>query len=522
MAPSDPWARHAQRAAVRLAASIDINPVSAAHGLADRYRWGWRLIDFANGTFQGMCHGLAILLTQDQLPAVLSEEGTEARIRLLLDGVPRCTRANGSTEESFPYEASFCVTALVAYDVLSCLEIMGGRFEAADRTRWLGSIRPLVRFLERVDEGHAVISNHLATAVVALAKWQRATGEDTSERVGEILEVILRNQSEEGWFREYDGADPGYQSLCTSYLADAFRTDPSLPLGEPLRRSLEFLWYFAHPDGSFGGIYGSRNTRLYYPDGIRRMAALVPEARALDDFMTESALAGTTVMLDVIDPPNLVPVFNSYCRAATAEAADQPTRDQPLVPARTTGAWRRRFDDAGLYVVNEAGSYTIVSAHKGGVVHQVAGDGRTLVDAGVAIVSPRGKVYTSQGYDRAVAVDEREEGFTIEAHFTELSRHLPSPVQFLVLRLLALTLFRSVRLGVVLKRLLVRIAISRGARIRVRLHRRINLGAKLEIVDRIDGLPKRWRRLSFRMPFAAMPMASAGYWQPQDEQWFRD
>ena len=35
-----------------------------------------------------------------------------------------------------------------------------------------------------------------------------------------------------------------------------------LGLLEPLRRSIQFLQYFVHPDGSFGGIYGSKS-RFY-------------------------------------------------------------------------------------------------------------------------------------------------------------------------------------------------------------------------------------------------------------------
>ena len=71
---------------------------------------------------------------------------------------------------------------------------------------------------------------------------------------------------------------------------------PSLPCGcafakkrsepfEPIRRSIKFLQYFAHPDGSFGGHYGSRCTKFYYPSGILSMAQEIPEALVLDKYM---------------------------------------------------------------------------------------------------------------------------------------------------------------------------------------------------------------------------------------------
>ena len=88
------------------------------------------------------------------------------------------------------------------------------------------------------------------------------TNECDDGRVRELLDRILKHQSAEGWFKEYEGADPGYQSLCTYYLADVHRMRPNFDLADPLRESVRFLWHFAHPDGSFGGIYGSRNTRF--------------------------------------------------------------------------------------------------------------------------------------------------------------------------------------------------------------------------------------------------------------------
>jgi len=33
------------------------------------------------------------------------------------------------------------------------------------------------------------------------------------------VQQIYDHQSREGWYEEYGGADPGYQTLCTFYLA---------------------------------------------------------------------------------------------------------------------------------------------------------------------------------------------------------------------------------------------------------------------------------------------------------------
>ena len=71
---------------------------------------------------------------------------------------------------------------------------------------------------------------------------------------------------------EYEGPDPGYQTLCTHYLSSILEIEKSEKLLVSLKKSGEFLSHFIHPDGSIGGLYGSRNTEVYYPGGISKLA----------------------------------------------------------------------------------------------------------------------------------------------------------------------------------------------------------------------------------------------------------
>lgn len=61
-----------------------------------------------------------------------------------------------------------------------------------------------MHFITKHDEKHAIISNHLATGVAAIALWNKITGE-TNSRYKELLGLIYDNQSEEGWYKEYEG-----------------------------------------------------------------------------------------------------------------------------------------------------------------------------------------------------------------------------------------------------------------------------------------------------------------------------
>jgi len=300
----------------RLLSLFDTDPLSATYGIGDRYRWAWKLIDFGNGTFQGAAHGLARLVVNGMLPEGVSEVLILKRIEAMFQGAETLRYPNGSLAEAFPFESSFCVTALVAYDLLTAVTLLESKISASQRKRFLAIIRPLIRFLRKSDETHAFISNHLATASVALYRWSALTGEAGEERGRVLLDRILNKQSAEGWYKEYEGADPGYQSLCLYYLADLHLMRPDLDILESLQRSIKFLWHFAHPDGSFGGLYGSRNTRFYFPAGIEALASEIPEANALATFMRRSINRHTTVTLAAMDDSNLIPMFNSYCWAA--------------------------------------------------------------------------------------------------------------------------------------------------------------------------------------------------------------
>src|SRR5690606_11062920 len=121
-------------------------------------------------------------------------------------------RRDGSFEEALPYEQSYCVTALAVYDNLCATMRLGTqRFDVKSLERAIG-------FLVRRDETHGFISNHLATAVAALRRWDKLTGDAAARaKAGRLLDRILSNQSPEGWFVEYGGADPGYQTLCMSH-----------------------------------------------------------------------------------------------------------------------------------------------------------------------------------------------------------------------------------------------------------------------------------------------------------------
>ena len=514
----NPYVQQIHQVLPRLLSLFDDDPTSISCGMGDRYHWAWGLIDFGNATLQGAAHGMAHLWKNGLWPYPTSKKNFIQRIDRIFDATGVLTREDGSLEEAFPNEGSYCVTAIVAFDLLCTLDILRDDITETTNEKWIAVIAPLISFLHKSDETHAFISNHLATAVAALARWHKTVGCNDSEKLAlRLLNRILSNQSSEGWFREYEGADPGYQTLCTYYMADINSLRPDWKLIEPLKRSVVFLTHFAHPDGSFGGIYGSRSTRFYYPAGFEELAPLLPEANILRTYMIRSIQSVRTVSLVCMDTANLIPMFNAYCKASSLyerTAEDHaPETTLPAFALRST----LYFPDAGIVVDGGERHYSIISTHKGGTVIHYKERKLSICNGGIVVRRSDGVLGSTQGYfaDNPVIIDEKR--IIVKSSVTAMIKRLPKPSEFLMLRFLCSTIFRYRPLREWTKRLLVRILITGRKVWHIDNLREIILGEELVITDKFI-LPAGYERVDVSGAFVAIHMASQGYWQIQDEE----
>lgn len=517
----NPYLQQINSVLPRLLALFDSDQTNQTYGQGDRYFWAWKLKDFGNGTYQGAAHGLARLVVNDLLPQEVSNDSILRRIDSMFLGAERLRDKNGSMSEAFPYESSFCVTALVTFDLLSAIELLRTRIDEKQRVKYLGIVKPMIDFLRKTDEKHAFISNHLATAAAALYKWSFLTDDKDIVRAEVLIKRILDSQSTEGWFKEYEGADPGYQSLATYYLADVHRMHPDLGLLAPLRRSVQFLWYFAHPDGSFGGSYGSRNTRFYCPAGIEFLSNSIPEANVLAVFLRNSIVNHATVTLDALDESNLVPFFNAYCWAAEIYNNGKSKENASSLlslPCIDNVSWCREFRQAGIIIDKGLAHYTIVSWYKGGVCYHF---NRSLnvvsINPGVLAIAKNKKYYSTQIYQLSNQICIEKNKVIIVAPLSALDKRLPGSFSFLLLRLACVTVMRNLFLSNLVKKALVKFLIT-GKRASVVCNcRTINFGPDIKIIDKWQGNDGGFERVEARPSFCAIHMASQGYWQKQDD-----
>lgn len=491
----------------RILALADRDPLSQTRGIGDRRFWAWKLTDFANGTLQGPVNGLSALLKMGAFGPAVDPDRIRALVNSMLAATPRLMRADGSFEEALPYEQSYCVTALVVHDHLCAAERLAD--QADDRAIELSvALAPAVRFLVRRDETHGFISNHLATAAAALLRWDKLHGDAAARgKAEQLISRILDRQSSEGWFDEYGGADPGYQTLCMTHLADAAAVLNSPQLWDALDRGARFLANFAHPDGSFGGIYASRATRIYYPAAMELLGDRFAQARALADWMRPAIRDQAPVTLSAIDTPNLSPVFNNYCQALAVAPAQDPS--DPPSPASVGRHW---MPEAGLLADIGPNHHSIISARKAVICHWQE-DRMVLNDTGLVIEAVDGKHLTSQG-DPETGFELDGEHLVLEGKLAARSMPLPNPYNVLILRLLSVSVMRIPAVGALVKRMIAGLLVSARGKSAGRFRRDITLGRDLSVEDSWE--QRDLKRVSVDEPFSVIHMASSGYWQRSD------
>lgn len=513
--PTPPYLADIHAVLPRVFGLFDANPISALCGVGDRYRWAWKGIDFANGTFQGAVHGLALLLRHGLLPEGIAQAAVLARIDAMINAIPAIRHGNGSLDEILPMESSYCVTALVAFDVLCALDVLGPLLPEQTRARHLRTLAPLIGFLVRSREAHGIITNHLAVAVAALTRWQRVTGENVQAARDEVLKVLLSHRSPEGWFREYDGADPGYQTLALDYLSDVAAQAPGLRLEPLLAQCCDFLLHAAHPDGSFGGLYGSRNTRFLYPAGLEQLAQHSPAAAALAQFAREAHAARSVVGLAAMDDANLIPMFTSFCRAAVGAA--QAHMAPATLPCLAPQPFQRHFPEAGWIVTRGDGWYNITHTRKAVLCHYAPD--KAVQDGGVLARDSHGTWYSSQTAGAATRlVSATPEQIVLDAPLLRYHVAYPAAWQMVVLRVLCLTVMRFAALNARIKRLLVWLLISRRPAAKGRVRRTIRLAEALQVDDQWLDNPHGLMLQQAPVTFQAIHMASQGYWQAGDDR----
>jgi hypothetical protein len=264
----------------RLFQMVDRNLYSPTYGSFDRSYWHYRTMDFPCGMYQEFTLPLALAFSQpfEDNPYL----GVERVRELALAGVDfarRSAHPDGTCDDYFPYEQAMGALVFSTYACTEAYLLLGLKDER------------MVEFFKKRGDHLAAenetgqLTNHQAFAALAAYNIFMITGEEKYRRVSEErqrLALSWQNKAE-GWFQEYEGADPGYHTCTIDFLAKLYQKNKDESLIPPLVKAVEFAWHFMHPDGSYAGEYGSRNTYHFYPHGFEVMSRFTDKAGQIAD-----------------------------------------------------------------------------------------------------------------------------------------------------------------------------------------------------------------------------------------------
>lgn len=398
--------------ALRWLHSIDFREHSSTYGVADREYWAWKTKDFPNGTMQA---GLAGFLDAHSLLNYKPNEVTRV-VSAVINGTLNIQRSNGSFEEAYPYESSYAVTGLVLFDLLYSYLSYPHFFTKEDKSKLDTIALKSQRFIEKTPETHGIISNHLASSVLALELFHLYQGTKNTKTA---LRDFIGLQKSEGWFPEYEGADPGYQTLLNSYIIRYLSLTSNQELEIALNKSLQFVSHFFSPSGDFSGEIGSRGTAIPYP------ASLTPDHG--QKWFKENYLSSDKAVTPItIDNGNFVPLWNSWCFAITGKKTIN-FQFEPKVSIT--------FSEAGLMVQQTKNAFLAVNLNTG-VCLKYSQTEAKWKDESLCALEIENKFYRP-----FKAILNKDQSIVIHYGQSKYTNELNSALRSIVLRLIGLGLY---------------------------------------------------------------------------------
>lgn len=453
---------------------LDRNIASSTYGCFDRRYWSWRIGDMPNASLQYGIYPLTWFWKNDKTGKYKGNKNLLEWITAAINYWIKIQNRNGSFNQFFPNEQSVGTTYYTLSAVLYAYENIGEHITGEMKSRIKNAISKASGFVFNNDEEYAVISNHIALfAYVNLKLGNMMNDSRFKEKASRQLDLIFKNQSPEGWFLEYEGADPGYQTQCIYYLSECYLLTDDANVLDRIKKGIEdFLVYFFHPDGSFGGEYGSRNTEIIYPAGFEILKEKIRACREITKFIHENVSNGKLVSLDSMDDENLIRLSTNYLIASQYAEKEMADNTDFLFPFNNPHI-EKDFQETGLVVRGNDKYYSIMNFKKGGIIKVFDKKDKRLVyeDNGYFFEVNNTVVANQMLQDTLPVVDGAEIKF--DSCFYEVLGEMMTPARNIVLRLLALTLLRSLTVTNLFRKVLVRKAFTGKKKYDIRLSRAI-------------------------------------------------
>lgn len=337
---------------------------------------------------------------------------------------------DGSCDDYFPFEraagaAAFSLLAgIESYILLGLMDYEALKFFER-RANWLAN---------HYESGQ--LSNHEALIILCLerlgqllqtSKWRRT--------IATRLERLLSWQSSEGWFKEYEGCDPGYHTLTISILAQLDHLKPDNRLKDVLSKAVELAANFIHPDGSYGGEYASRNTYNFFPHGFELVGLWLPDALRINDQFLQGLKKG---LAPCYGDDHIIGHHTWNYLLAWQDFI--PERPQPM-PRDVGSIW---LQEAHILIKRRPGFELYIALNKGGVFKLFDQENLLGSDTHLSLQVRQGRKlknavsHLMDSYQVKVEQDE----ITIEGQLGWAKQTQMSPIKLILLRVVMLTFGR--------------------------------------------------------------------------------
>ncbi|MEQ1690825.1 MAG: hypothetical protein ABMA00_06035, partial [Gemmatimonas sp.] len=287
----------------RLLGTMDRESLSPTWGSFDRDHWAWKFRDFPITMLQTGVLPLAWLWSTPLPGNAWSGNGQLLKwiigaVQVVLDRQHR----HGGFDTVAPNAQDHGVTLAQCYLLATTARLLGDDCPAPLAARLSDALQRGTNFAVRSEEDYAFISNHHALFALAWLRVGTYLGDASlCTRADDAIATIIEKQSPDGWYAEYGGPDPGYESLGLHYLAQFERERPSAMLSQSIDRSLEFLAHCVQPDGGLGGGFGSRHTIQWFPAAFELLAGRSVVASSIAEFMRSRLGEGQVVTPRTVD-----------------------------------------------------------------------------------------------------------------------------------------------------------------------------------------------------------------------------
>lgn len=238
---------------------------STTFGCCDRAYWHYSTNDLPNARSQeiGLLLALAYNIQAKNNP-FYGNPAIKEWIRQIWRYWLSIRNSDGSLNEVYPFERSFCATSFTASAFTETVYLMGERAAWEDELRqsrntfiWLGQ------------NSNPAVGNQMAASLLALYDYTDLTNDHSIKTLATIRNrELLESQLEDGTFQEYGGLDIGYQTITLSTLSRILIRHADAKIKKSCVKGTKVLNGKIAHDGQCDAASNSRNTQFIYPYGL--------------------------------------------------------------------------------------------------------------------------------------------------------------------------------------------------------------------------------------------------------------